>query len=336
MFSRLYHIAANTFLETIRQPIYGVVLVASAVMMMLNVALAGFTLEDDDKLLLDLGLSTLLLSGLFLSVFSATGVLTREIENKTVLTVISKPVSRPVLIAGKYAGVLAALVVALYLCFLVFLITMRHQVLQTSRDPWDGPALVFGFGAVGLALGIAAFCNYFYDSDFASAAMALVTPLLTLAVVLIGLWDKSWNLQEYYGGGTVMVSFYGSGVPMGSLFQAAFLVALAVMVLAAVALAASTRLSQVMTLLVCVLVAALGLVADFAFGQHSEQSTGGGLAWTLYHILPNMGFYWITDAVNSGIPVPGKYITMAAAYTVLQVTAILMIGVALFQRREVG
>ncbi|MHC4089933.1 MAG: hypothetical protein ACYSVY_06585, partial [Planctomycetota bacterium] len=281
MFSRLYHIAANTFLETIRQPIYGVVLLATALLMILNIALAGFTLEDDDKLLLDLGLSTLLLSGLFLSVFSATGVLTREIENKTVLTV----------------GVLGALVVALYLCFLVFLLTMRHRVLQTSSDPWDGPVIAFGFGGLALALGIAAFCNYFYGSEFASTSLALAVPLLTLAVLLTGFWDKTWNLQPY-----------GKAILVPELFYAAFLVMLAVMVLAAVALAASTRLGQVMTLLVCVLIAMLGLVADFALGQHGEDSL---VARTLYHVVPNLGFYSITEAINAGIPVPPTYIAMA-------------------------
>ena len=87
MLQRFYAIAVNAFVETIRQPIYGVILLATAVLFILNVSLAAFTLDDDDKLLLDLGLSTLLMSGLFLSAFSAAGILSREIENKTVLTV---------------------------------------------------------------------------------------------------------------------------------------------------------------------------------------------------------------------------------------------------------
>ena len=114
MVQRFLALANNTFVETVRQPIYAVLLLATAAMLVLNVSLAGFTLEDDDKLLLDLGLSTLMLSGLFLSAFSATGVLTREIENKTVLTVISKPVGRPLFILGKFAGLLAALLLAFY------------------------------------------------------------------------------------------------------------------------------------------------------------------------------------------------------------------------------
>ena len=78
MFSKAYSIAWNTFLETIRQPIYGVILLATSLMLVMNLGLAMFTLEDDNKLLYVLGLSTLLLSGLFLSAFSASGVLSRE------------------------------------------------------------------------------------------------------------------------------------------------------------------------------------------------------------------------------------------------------------------
>ena len=63
--------------------------------------LAGFTMEDDQRMMIDLGLSTILLCGTLLAAFIATNVLNREIQNRTVLTVISKPVSRPVFVLGK-------------------------------------------------------------------------------------------------------------------------------------------------------------------------------------------------------------------------------------------
>lgn len=166
MLGRFLTLARATFLETIRQPIFGILLLVTAGLLILNVSLAGFTLDDDDKLLLDLGLSTLLLSGLFLSAFSASGVISREIDNKTVLTVISKPVSRPVFILGKFAGLLAALSLAFYLNFLVFLLAERHGVLEKTGDPWDMPVLVFGFGSLFIAVVVAGFCNYFYGSGF--------------------------------------------------------------------------------------------------------------------------------------------------------------------------
>ena len=141
----------------------------------------------------------LLLAGLFLSAFSAAGVLSREIDNKTALTVISKPISRPLFIAGKYAGLMGALAVAMWLCFLMFLLTQRHAVLQMSSDPWDMPVIVFGFGAVAASLGIAAFCNYYYGTEFSSTAVGLAVLLLTLAVILAAFWGRTWERQEMYG-----------------------------------------------------------------------------------------------------------------------------------------
>ena len=60
----LLAIARNAFLESIRQPIFAVLLIVGILAMVLNVNLAAFTLEDDNKLLIDLGLSTLFLAGL--------------------------------------------------------------------------------------------------------------------------------------------------------------------------------------------------------------------------------------------------------------------------------
>jgi ABC-2 type transport system permease protein len=112
MFTKFLAIAHNTFTETIRQPVYGLILLVTAGMMYSCIAFAGFSLDDDDKLLKEFGLSTLLMGGLFLAAFSAAGILAGEIENKTVLTVISKPIGRALFILGKFLGLVAALTIA--------------------------------------------------------------------------------------------------------------------------------------------------------------------------------------------------------------------------------
>ncbi len=325
MFQRFYTIALNTFVETIRQPIFGVILLATAVLLILNVSLAAFTLDDDDKLLLDLGLATLLLSGLFLSTFSAAGVLGREIENKTVLTVVSKPVSRPLFVVGKYVGLLAALFVAYYLAMLVFILSVRHGVLQTSTDPWDAPVLALGFGSLFAALLVGAFCNYFYGKDFPTTTFAVLTPVLTLAVLLVGKFDEHWDLIPF-----------GSNYVGGQIIIAAYLVFLAVMVTAAIAVAASTRFGQLMTLVICAAFLSLGLISDYAFGQHEGSSI---LAKVAYHTVPNLGPFWVIDGLNAGTEattVTGQYVALVTGYALLLVTGIVSIAVLAFQKREVG
>jgi len=325
MVQRLLALATNTFVETIRQPIYGVLLLATAAMLILNVSLAGFTLEDDDKLLLDLGLSTLMLSGLFLSAFSATGVLTREIENKTVLTVISKPVGRPLFILGKFTGLLAALTLAFYLSCLVFILAQRHGVLQNSTDPWDAPVLALGFGSLALSGIIAAFCNYSYGRDFPTTFMVVFAPMLTLAVLVVAKFDEHWEVIPL-----------GSNFVGGQVIFAAYLVWLMVLLTSVVAIAASTRLGQVATLVTCTVFLAVGISSDYAFGQHIEQSYWAAGA---YRIIPNMGLFWVIDGLSAGkaeATVPVSYIVYATGYTALFTLAILSVAIGSFQRREVS
>ncbi|MCH7596833.1 MAG: ABC transporter permease [Planctomycetes bacterium] len=324
MFQRLFSLAQNTFIETIRQPIYGVILITTTFLMILNVSLAGFTM-DDNKLLLDLGLSTLMLSGLFLSAFSATGVISREIENKTVLTVISKPVSRPVFILGKFGGLLAALTVAYYLCVLVFILTERHGVLENSSDPWDAPVLALGFGSILLALIASAFCNYFYGWDFPSTTIGLLVPLLTISVLLVGKLDEHWETIPF-----------GSNFVGGQVILAAYLVLLIVVVTSAVALAASTRFGQLMTLVICTGVLGLGIVSDYAFGRHEETSQLAGIA---YHLIPNVGPFWVIDGLTAEMEettVTVAYLGYVTAYAALITTAMVSLAIVMFQKRELG
>ena len=325
MVQRFYAIAVNAFVETIRQPIYGVILLATAVLFILNVSLAAFTLDDDDKLLLDLGLSTLLMSGLFLSAFSAAGILSREIENKTVLTVISKPVGRPIFVLGKFGGLIAALGLAYYLSTLVFVLSIRHGVLQNTSDPWDAPVLTLGLGSLFVALFVGGFCNYFYGKDFPTMVLALLAPLLTVSVLLVGVFDEHWDRIPFasnYVGGQVLI--------------AAYLVLLIVIVTAAVALAASTRVGQLMTLVICTGILALGIISDYALGQYEDSST---LAAIAYRAVPNVGVFWIIDGLQAGTEqtaVGFTYVFYVSCYALLLTTGILSLAVALFQKREVG
>ncbi len=322
MFDRMLSIAGNTFVETIRQPIYGVLLLTTTLLLILNIFLAGFTLSDDNKLLMDLGLSTMLLGGLFLAAFSATGILTREIENKTVLTIISKPISRPVFLTGKYLGLFGAQFVAFYITFLIFVLTMHHRVLQMSSDPWDWPAIILGAGSGILAILLAGAANYFYGKEFCSTSVALVVPFLTVGTLVTALFDRQWGRAPF------LHAFAG-----GHLVVAALMVLLAIMIIAAVALAASTRFGQIMTLMICVVVLMAGFLTDWVLGQYQHESA---VAAFFYHVIPNINFFWVADALTAGNGVPFSYVLYTTIYALLFVVAILMVGVALFQRREVG
>ncbi|OPX24091.1 MAG: hypothetical protein B1H04_02850 [Planctomycetales bacterium 4484_123] len=325
--TRLLAIARNAFVETIRQPIFGVLILLTFTMLVLDVPLSAWTMGEgkaeykktDQQLLINLGLSSLLLSGLFISAFGAAGVLSREIEDRTVLTVISKPVRRAVLVLGKYLGVSAALVVAYYLCSLVFLMTVRHGVKPAVSDPLDIPVITLGSTALVATLVAALFCNYFFGWNFVSASVAAAAVLLSAAMGVIAFVGKGWTIVSF--GKDISPSLL-LGLAMGLL---------CVLVFAALAIAASTRLGWFLTLMVCLGFFVVGAVSRFLFHR---WAAGNLAARAAYMAWPNFSFFFAMDALMQGRRIPPAHVALVAGYAGCQIVAILAVGMALFQRRE--
>lgn len=266
MIAQIFAIARNTFFESLRQPITLVVVAAAALLLVLSNPLAAFTMGDDQRMLIDLGLATIFLAGAVLAAFLATNVLGREIVNRTALTVISKPVSRPVFILGKYLGVLGGLLLACLALTLVFMLVEMHAVLQTVRDPIHVPVILFGVGGGLLAVFAAVWCNYFYGMAFTSTVIFLSVPILLVAYVL------SLNFEPDFGRQPMMESF------KGNTWLAVIALGTCVAMLAAIAVAVSTRLGQVMTLAVTVGLFVLGLLSDWIFGRMLRRMESDWLA----------------------------------------------------------
>jgi len=326
---RFWSIAQNTFVQTIRQPVYGILLLVTFVVLVMSLPLAGWTMstsyhETDQKMLENLGLSTLLVSGLLVAAFSASSVLSREIEDMTALTVISKPVSRSTFVAGKFSGVLAAVTVAFYLSSLVFLMTIRHRVMPAASDPYDVPVLALGLSAFGLAMLTALMGNYFFGWPFVSAGVWSATALLSVAMAALSFIGKGWKIVPlgYDTADKVAIS--------GQLLIAIALIFMAVAVLVAVAVAASTRLGQVMTLVVCCALFFLGSVHPWLFGYWQKDVIAARvLGWA----VAKLTYFFQIDAISTDTPIPASYVGMAALYCLLYVAGVLCVGMALFEKR---
>jgi hypothetical protein len=326
----VFTIARNAFLESIRQPVFAVLLVGGMLALVLNVSLAAFTLEDDNKILIDLGLSTLFVCGLLMAAFTATSVLSREIDNRTVVTVVSKPVPRPAVVAGKYLGVAAALALGFCSLAAVFLLTVRHRVPDgdMADASFDGPVLTFGLIGTVVATLVAASANYLRGRPFASVFVAAQAIATSAAVVAAWSLDKGWRPQSPLVEWNPQVMF-----AMGLVFEA-------VLVLAAVAIAASTRLGQTMTLLICVAVFLGGLVSEYFLGTIVAGDGAGGwprwLAWPAYAAVPNLQFFWSADALTQGQPIGFAHVGRVSLYAAAMIVALVSLAVLLFQERDVG
>ena len=342
MIEQLFAITKNTFLESIRQPIFSVLLIVASLVLFLNPAVASYTMDDDNKLMVDMGLSTLFVAGLLLAAFTATGVLSTEVENRTVLTVISKPIPRPLFVLGKYLGVTLALAVGFWSLTLFFLLTVRHGVMQRATDTIDPVVMLFGFLAWFFAIGMAAFGNYYYRWVFTSSFVKILACTLTAAFILMLLINRQWHFQSLAHEWSKDGSFAQGRLPMVIL-----LIFQAILVLTALAIAASTRLGQLLTLLICCGAFLLGLASQTTLSpqaislQWSQlegflQHIGWLLARLTYYVLPNLQFFWLADTLPQKLAIPAGHLGLLSLYAGLQITALLCLAIALFQSREVG
>jgi hypothetical protein len=337
MFGPILSIARNTFTEAIRQPIFVVLLVMVGLVFVLGTATSAYTFSDDTLQMIVMGLSMLLIAGTLTAALVASGVVSREIESRTAMTVISKPIARPIFVIGKYLGVAGAIGVALWVWSLIYLLTIRHKVMAATADPLDGPVLAFGLGALFGAAAIAVWGNYFYNWVFTSTFVRVFAVTLTLAYVMVLLINKQWQFQPIgteFNPDLAPITNYGE--EKKSLWQvilALVLVFEAVWVLTAVAIAASTRLGQVMTLLVCVGMFGLGVVSDGLFGRFAGSNAAASV---LYHITPNFQFFFLGDALTQRSQIAPSYLLTATGYAAAFIVAILALATALFQTRETG
>ena len=90
MVRQLLAIGRTTCSQCLRQPVMLVLVLVTVMGLILCPSLAAYTLDDDNKLLVDMGLSTLFVSGLFMAVFASSGALSSDVQAKTLLNVISK------------------------------------------------------------------------------------------------------------------------------------------------------------------------------------------------------------------------------------------------------
>ncbi len=321
MMYKLMTIAKNTFVETLRQPVYAVILAAAVLLFVISPSLAMYTMDDDNKLLREIGLSTLFLTSLFVAIFSASGAVSIEMENKTILTVLTKPVRRPIFILAKFLGVIGAVALAHYLCTIALLMTIRHGVLETASDTHDWTVIASAAIVAVVTILLSAFFNYAYDWKFSSTAVVLAAILASLAMVFLALIDKDWQFDPAK-----------NGIQRFDIY-AAILLFLAAVVIAAIAVAISARFNAIVTLSACIGVFLLGLISDYVFGRLADTHLW---AQAGRFLIPNLQVFWISDAIYEGNAVPFRYLLIGAAYALCYTVGILAVAVALFQRRQIA
>jgi ABC-type transport system involved in multi-copper enzyme maturation permease subunit len=246
-------IAINAFMELVRQPVYLLLMTTSAGFAVFLAAVPYFGFGDDPKLVKDMALAVTLLSGLLGAVLCASTSVAQEIRSGTALTVLAKPVGRARFILAKYAGLAATLALLTFANLVASLLASRMAF--DAYGEADVQSLLIYFGAVIVAYAVAGFVNFFLGRPFVANAVFALVVLTTLGFVYIAFFTK------------VEKAFGEAAAVDWRLVPAGVLILFALWILAAFALACSTRLDVIPTLAICSGVFVLGLMSDYLFGR---------------------------------------------------------------------
>jgi ABC-type transport system involved in multi-copper enzyme maturation permease subunit len=127
-------IARATTKEAIRQPIFLLCLALAIAILCINSVVPFFTLGEDVKMVKDCGLATILITGLLIAVWTASTSVAEEIEGKTAMTLLSKPINRRQFVVGKYLGIIQAILWYMLPVIAVFLVLIYFKVNYDARE----------------------------------------------------------------------------------------------------------------------------------------------------------------------------------------------------------
>jgi ABC-type transport system involved in multi-copper enzyme maturation permease subunit len=284
LFSSLWAITRNSFIEIIRQPVYVILLAAAVLLTGVSPYITMFGAGNAEQIMVDMGLATMLLLGLVMGVLNASQVIHRQIERRTAGAIMSKPVGRLVFLVGQFLAVTAATALAIFVITVVLLQALRLGVQLRAGMKLDWPA-VLGIGLpLVLATFMGAFSNFFYRLNFCSTTVMTAFVLYILSGALMFVVSSNWMIAPYH-----VTSVLVNLRHLDQVAIAALLVFLGVWVLSTFAVALSTRLNAVLSALTTAVVFFLCLVAQFLLSPVSDTMVAVPLLETMTTTRASVG-----------------------------------------------
>lgn len=199
MIQHIFVIAKNAFREAVRDRILYNLIVFVLLITAAAVLLGDLTAGQESHVIINLGLSAILIFGVFIAIFVGVSLVWKEIEKKTVYSIFSKPIGRGEFIVGKYLGLCATLFVNVLvmgtgLSLALFYVGGR----QFLAGVWAAVMLIFFELTIITAVAIM----------FSSFSTPALSALLTFLIFVIGHFSSSMlELATALGSRTATIVF---------------------------------------------------------------------------------------------------------------------------------
>jgi ABC-type transport system involved in multi-copper enzyme maturation permease subunit len=252
--------------------LYVLALVIGAFLLMLYIIIPYNTFGEDVKMYKDSALMTIMVLAFLVAVWTASVSVAEEIDGRTALTLLSKPISRRQFVLGKFLGIVWANLLMFIVLGAWMMILVSYKVVYDARETANP--------------------------------------------------EPAWQLCATEMLGTI------PGLVL-SLMET--------VVLTAISVAISTRLSILPNLVICGSIYALGhlgpLIVQSSIGQNEFVAFFGQL---IALILPVLDHFNIQAAVAAGVHVPPTYLAWAALYCLLYSAVAMLLALILFEDRDLA
>ena len=313
--SHLFRIAANTFRESIREPVYFLMLLAALLLIGHYPWLTIFVFFEQLKLVVDGAMATTMLFSFAVSVLCASYTVSREMRNGTVLLLLSKPVPRWSFVLGKISGIVMSALLFCATCCLASVISVYIAVDQFRMEMHLYGAFV-ALVALGCAAGMV--MNFLKGSSFAEFAT------YATGILVAGMFAYCLKFRPH------------PDLSLNDLGKALFMLNIGVVIMAAIAVTAATRMDVVPTMCLCSVLFFLGLMSSHLFLNSGNSELLNLICDFCYAVIPNWQFFWLADAIAVGRTIPAAYVINGCIYGAIYFALTAVWAVMLFQDREVA
>jgi ABC-type transport system involved in multi-copper enzyme maturation permease subunit len=225
--ARIGLVAWHVFKESVRDRVLYAIGGFAVMLVAASIAIGQITAGEDVKIIKDLGLSVIELAGMLMSVFIGVGLVAREIERRSIFSLLAKPLPRWEFVVGKYAGLVltigvnvAMMAVALYLMLTYY----QWNATAIEQAAWTAPpvdprlllAVLFIAAELALLTAVALFFSTFSSST-------LLSIIFTVGILVTGLYSEDLrhfgDIVDVSPAVAALVGMLGFAVPAFSAFD---------------------------------------------------------------------------------------------------------------------
>jgi hypothetical protein len=318
-------VALAAFREGVRQWLFWLLTLLAAGLMFVSIFIPYFTFGEDYLMVKQLGFDTIMLAAVLFGALVASQSISEEIEGRTAVTLMSKPVSRRQFLLGKYAGI------ALAGMFMFGLLGSYFEGVLLAKHWWDklGPL-----------------------SEIGQVKESSVTESVRIGVVATPAWVtgplRDWALA---GPSTDFLRGVGQWLAHSLDTLPGLVLGFSqVMVLVALAVALATRVPMVVNLTAVLVVYFLAHLTPVLVTRARQAALEapdspvprllGFVARVFDTLLPDLGSFHLNPALLSDAPPPPglftQYVASVTLYGVFYTVIVLLFGLILFEDRDLA